>query len=128
MRAGIALSTSQFNSIEQIPKTCKPQIRVKKRIYKAAFTMHVYRPRILYRLTSRRRISKGTKRTYTSSSQLPQALNPTIPIEEETLPSYEPTSYYPVTPGHVFQNRYKTLTKVGWGTCSTVWLARDLNR
>ncbi|KAH7333479.1 kinase domain-containing protein [Rhexocercosporidium sp. MPI-PUGE-AT-0058] len=43
-------------------------------------------------------------------------LNPDVPIEEEVIPDYNPKNFYP------------TVAKVGWGTCSTVWLARDLNR
>lgn len=35
---------------------------------------------------------------------------------------------YPVKIGDVLQNRYEIITKVGYGGCSTVWLARDLNR
>ena len=58
----------------------------------------------------------------------PSILNPNVRIEEEVIPGYEPTSFYPVNPGDVLRDRYKTLAKVGWGTCSTVWLARDLSR
>lgn len=59
----------------------------------------------------------------------PPSLNPIVRIEEEeVIPGYEPTSFYPVNPGDVLRDRYKTLAKFGWGTCSTVWLARDLSR
>ncbi|PGH27362.1 CMGC/SRPK protein kinase [Polytolypa hystricis UAMH7299] len=49
-------------------------------------------------------------------------------VEEETVPGYKATSYFPVDPGYIFNNRYEALAKIGWGTCSTVWLVRDLRR
>lgn len=50
------------------------------------------------------------------------------PIEEETIPGYDPQKFYPVNPGDLFNNRYKTIAKVGWGRTSTVWLAQDTRR
>ncbi|KAL1851132.1 hypothetical protein Plec18167_001902 [Paecilomyces lecythidis] len=50
------------------------------------------------------------------------------PIDEETVPGYDSTEYCPVGPGDVFHDRYKMVTKVGWGGSSTVWLARDTKR
>jgi serine/threonine-protein kinase SRPK3 len=47
-------------------------------------------------------------------------------IEEETLPGYVATRYYPVRIGQIFQDRYQVVGKLGFGTTSTVWLARDL--
>ena len=47
-------------------------------------------------------------------------------IEEETIPGYVATRYYPVRIGQIFQNRYQVVSKLGFGTTSTVWLARDL--
>lgn len=55
------------------------------------------------------------------------SLNPDVPIEEEMIPGYKHQVFYPVNPGEVFHERYKTVAKVGWGTSSTVWLAQDLN-
>ncbi|KAG6092112.1 hypothetical protein E4U30_005847 [Claviceps sp. LM220 group G6] len=48
-------------------------------------------------------------------------------IEEETLPNYATSQYYPVTIGEIFRARYQVVGKLGYGTTSTVWLARDLN-
>ncbi|KAL2061953.1 hypothetical protein VTL71DRAFT_7331 [Oculimacula yallundae] len=48
-------------------------------------------------------------------------------IEEELLPHYDPRHFFPVEPGKVFRERYKTIAKLGYGSGSTVWLARDLN-
>ncbi|KAG6147426.1 hypothetical protein E4U37_008003 [Claviceps purpurea] len=47
-------------------------------------------------------------------------------IEEENLPDYATSRYYPVTIGEIFRARYQVVGKLGFGTTSTVWLARDL--
>ncbi|TFY50580.1 hypothetical protein EVG20_g11440 [Dentipellis fragilis] len=47
-------------------------------------------------------------------------------IEEERLPWYSPTSFYPVKLGDTFRSRYKVLSKLDYGSCSTAWLCRDL--
>lgn len=54
------------------------------------------------------------------------ALDPLDKIEEETLPLYKPENYYPVFIGEVFGSRYQVVSKLGYGTSSTVWLCRDL--
>lgn len=48
------------------------------------------------------------------------------PVEEEELPDYRVDQFYPVQLGEVFQNRYQIIAKLGFGTSSTSWLARDL--
>lgn len=57
----------------------------------------------------------------------PTILPPDIPIEEELNPDYNPEHFLSVNPGDRFHNRYETIAKLGWGSCSTVWLARDLH-
>ncbi|KAG6024346.1 hypothetical protein E4U19_003845 [Claviceps sp. Clav32 group G5] len=47
-------------------------------------------------------------------------------IEEENLPDYATSRYYPVTIGEIFRSRYQVVGKLGFGTTLTVWLARDL--
>ncbi len=47
-------------------------------------------------------------------------------IEEELLPHYNARHFFPVEPGKVFNKRYETIVKLGYGGGSTVWLARDL--
>jgi hypothetical protein len=47
-------------------------------------------------------------------------------IEEESLPDYVQARYYPVRIGELFASRYQVVGKLGFGTTSTVWLARDL--
>ncbi|RAH52988.1 kinase-like protein [Aspergillus piperis CBS 112811] len=53
-------------------------------------------------------------------------LDPLDKIEEETLPFYKPENYYPVSMGEVFGSGYQVVSKLGYGTSSTVWLCRDL--
>lgn len=55
-----------------------------------------------------------------------ELLDQSIELEEETLPNYQPEKYYPVNQGEVFNDRYQTLAKIGYGVTSTVWLAKDL--
>ncbi|GIK01528.1 hypothetical protein Aspvir_005566 [Aspergillus viridinutans] len=49
-------------------------------------------------------------------------------IEEETIPDYVASRYYPARIGEIFKDRYQIVGKLGFGTSSTVWLARDMNR
>lgn len=63
-----------------------------------------------------------------TTSRPPRILPANVPVEEEQVPDYRPEFYYPVNPGQVLNNRYKILTKIGWGTASTIWLAEDLKR
>jgi len=49
-----------------------------------------------------------------------------VAIEEETIPDYVASRCYPVRIGEVFQDRYQVVSKLGFGTSSTAWLARDL--
>lgn len=47
-------------------------------------------------------------------------------FEEEKLIGYKAEAFYPVHLGEVFNSRYQTVAKLGFGTASTVWLSRDL--
>lgn len=47
-------------------------------------------------------------------------------IEEETLPDYVASRYYPTRIGELIKERYQVVGKLGFGASSTVWLARDL--
>ncbi|KAJ5595509.1 uncharacterized protein N7459_001717 [Penicillium hispanicum] len=55
-----------------------------------------------------------------------ESLDPSLQIEEETLPTYSPEKYYPVRQGEIFNDRYQVLAKLGYGVTSTVWFASDL--
>lgn len=50
------------------------------------------------------------------------------PVEEEMTPYYNPSCFYPAHLGDILHQRYQLATKLGFGTSSTVWLARDLNQ
>lgn len=64
-------------------------------------------------------------------AQLPRAGAP-LPqdklIDEEVCPAYNSKHFYPAKPGEILGNRYQILVKIGWGSRSTVWLARDVRR
>ncbi|KAI1751061.1 protein kinase [Xylaria castorea] len=47
-------------------------------------------------------------------------------IQEESLPAYKAERFYPVRLGEVFKSRYQIVTKLGYGTASTIWLCWDL--
>ncbi|KAF4987740.1 hypothetical protein FGRMN_10164 [Fusarium graminum] len=49
-----------------------------------------------------------------------------IKVEEEEIPDYVASRFYPVYLGQILQARYQTVTKLGFGSSSTIWLARDL--
>ncbi|GIK05193.1 hypothetical protein Aspvir_009296 [Aspergillus viridinutans] len=61
---------------------------------------------------------------HTAGTELPLE----VPIEEEVAPGYDAKFYFPVEPGYMFNQRFEALTKLGWGSCSTVWLVRDVRR
>jgi len=44
----------------------------------------------------------------------------------ESAYNYRPGGYHPVHLGDVYCERYKVINKLGYGSYSTVWLARDL--
>lgn len=46
-------------------------------------------------------------------------------LEETSLHRYSQKRYYPVRIGQCLANRYKVISKLGFGAYSTVWLARD---
>ena len=45
--------------------------------------------------------------------------------EAESPDRYRPGGYHPVHIGDFVHERYKVIHKLGFGTFSTVWLARD---
>ncbi|QVM11554.1 hypothetical protein D8B26_006201 [Coccidioides posadasii str. Silveira] len=62
----------------------------------------------------------------------PSQFAPPVPqhelIDEEAWPAYDPKYFYPAKPGEILANHYQLLVKIGWGTRSTIWLAKDLKR
>ena len=75
----------------------------------------------------------SAKRALTSLRFRPPVITPVrpvilpsdIPIEEELVFGYDPRHFYPVNPGEIFHDMYEMTAKLGCGSCSTVWLARD---
>ena len=47
-------------------------------------------------------------------------------FDEETLPDYIASCYYPTRIGEVIKDLYQVLGKLGYGATSTIWLARDM--
>ncbi|OJJ52302.1 hypothetical protein ASPSYDRAFT_164905 [Aspergillus sydowii CBS 593.65] len=64
--------------------------------------------------------------------QLPPNLGAPIsqqePVDEEVCPDYNSANFYPAKPGEVLSKKFQLLVKIGWGSQSTVWLARDISR
>lgn len=58
--------------------------------------------------------------------RFPKVIEPSILVEEESIPNYKAQRYYPVRIGEVFNERYQVIGKLGYGSSSTVWLCRDL--
>ena len=56
----------------------------------------------------------------------PLALSIEHSIEEQTLPHYSPLCFLPVSIGDVVNEHYEIITKLGYGSDSTVWLAKDI--
>ncbi|KAK5128888.1 hypothetical protein LTR85_000221 [Meristemomyces frigidus] len=46
-------------------------------------------------------------------------------LDEETLPRYQESRYYPVRIGDVLDDRYEVLGKLGYSATSTTWLCHD---
>ncbi|KAI1913070.1 hypothetical protein LOZ64_004223 [Ophidiomyces ophidiicola] len=74
--------------------------------------------------------SSTTAKSPEKPRMLPKDGFPTIPadrlIEEEEIPNYKADRFYPVQLGEIFQERYQIIAKLGFGSSSTIWLARDL--
>ncbi|CBF89377.1 uncharacterized protein ANIA_10082 [Aspergillus nidulans FGSC A4] len=80
-----------------------------------------------------RPLNRMIKRTFFLHSkpfQFPSQFASPVPqhevIDEEACPGYNPKHVYPAKPGEILANHYQLLVKIGWGTRSTVWLAKDL--
>ncbi|CAD0083647.1 unnamed protein product, partial [Aureobasidium vineae] len=53
-------------------------------------------------------------------------LDPSVLVEEETLRDYKAERFFPVRIDQAFNDRYRVISKLGYGSASTVWLCRDL--
>lgn len=65
--------------------------------------------------------SKVTEKNYDTQHQIEY-----MPIEDvEKLERYRPGGYHPVAVGEQLGGRYSIVHKLGFGSYSTIWLARD---
>lgn len=55
-----------------------------------------------------------------------EVIKPSQILEEERFKEFKKGNYYPVNIGDVLVSKYQILGKLGFGTTSTVWLAREL--
>lgn len=75
----------------------------------------------------------GMKSSSKAQASCPTALRNTLfdvlplhdLVEEETVPNYDPSKFFPIHLGAVLRSRYRVVAKLGFGTSSTVWLCRD---
>ncbi|KAA1478286.1 kinase-like protein [Dentipellis sp. KUC8613] len=70
--------------------------------------------------------SQSIRSTSSVSASKIKLLSSSAPIEEERFSWYTPARFHPVKLGDVFRERYVVLAKMGYGSCSTAWLCRDL--
>ena len=92
--------------------------------------------RIMFSFLTRRSAGAAAVPSATGSPSMPrtfpidgfQTLGTRQLFEQETMPEYEADHFYPVRLGEVSSNRYQTVTKLGYGSSSTIWLARDLQQ
>ncbi|KAF7563996.1 hypothetical protein G7046_g120 [Stylonectria norvegica] len=54
-----------------------------------------------------------------------KTIKPSYVLEEEQLDEFKAGRYYPVNIGDVYASKYQVLGKLGFGTTSTVWMARN---
>lgn len=55
------------------------------------------------------------------------SIDPSLLVEEESIPTYRPEKFYPVHIGEIFNHKYQVVGKLGYGSSATVWLCRDLS-
>ena len=63
---------------------------------------------------------------HSMSSSSPAAFR-TSPMEEGLSLDYDPGKYYPARIGETI-GKYRVISKLGWGSNSTAWLAKDTSR
>lgn len=67
----------------------------------------------------------GTRPRFLSTSSF-EIIDTSRKVDEELLAHYKPSRFYPVRIQDTLGSRYKVLSKLGYGSCSTVWLSRDI--
>jgi hypothetical protein len=79
-------------------------------------------------ITPRRSTKRLHRLTTTSKPSHHERIETSYFVEEETVSGYNPNPYYPVKLGETLHGRYKIIGKLGFGSASTVWLCRDLQK
>ncbi|OJD13203.1 hypothetical protein AJ78_06321 [Emergomyces pasteurianus Ep9510] len=51
-----------------------------------------------------------------------ELIDPSVLLEEESIPNYKPQRFYPVRIGQIFNQQYQVVGKLGYGASSIVWL------
>ncbi|OAA54151.1 protein kinase [Niveomyces insectorum RCEF 264] len=77
----------------------------------------------VFRFLQKRTFLAYARAMNTPAVASPQLLPSDEALEEECLPAYDPTHFYPATVGEVLHDKYRIITKLGFGRNSTVWLA-----
>ncbi len=68
----------------------------------------------------------GHERSLSTSGPGFENINASHKVDEERLPHYKHSRFYPVYLRDIFESRYQVLSKLGYGSCSTVWLSHDM--
>ena len=79
-------------------------------------------------ITARRSTKRLDRLATVSTSSHFERIDSSYLVEEETVYGYNPKHYYPVKLGETLHERYKIIGKLGFGSASTVWLCRDLQK
>lgn len=68
---------------------------------------------------------QAPRKSFTPRATGYQNVNGVIRFEEEAMPAFSQRLYLPVHLGDIYHKRYQIVTKLGYGSNSTVWLCLD---
>ncbi|KAJ9490474.1 hypothetical protein VN97_g2812 [Penicillium thymicola] len=71
-------------------------------------------------------VSKASLPCHVFSTSGFETVRPSEVLDEERFEQFKRGQYYPANIGDVIISKYQIIGKLGFGTTSTVWLARDL--
>lgn len=71
-------------------------------------------------------VAPSHRRLLSTSNSGFEIINASCKVDEERIPHYRPSFFYPVYLRDIFESRYQVLSKLGYGSRSTVWLSRDI--
>lgn len=72
------------------------------------------------------KLFRCSKRDFRQAIDRPKSLPPDLPVEEESIPGYNPEHFCRPNPGDILDRRSELTAKVGWGASSMLWLAQDV--